>query len=126
MLPYMPSMIMAALSKQGQNPIADILGEYLAGGSARSGQGAVVKPQGSAGSGANDAFKELSDIFKGQLGEPSGAGQTASPLQQSGNQQFSGASVPGASADIFKDIFNSEGDRSPFEDILNDMLGGRR
>ena len=121
MLPYIASIIMGALFKQGQSSIGDILGEILGGGSARAGQGAGHQGRESAGSGANDAFKELSDIFKDQLGAPSEAGQAASPLQQSGNQQFSGAS-----ADIFKDIFKSEGDRSPFEDILNDMLGGRR
>jgi hypothetical protein len=127
MLPYIASIIMGALFKRGQNPIGDILGEILGGGSARAGQGAGRQSPGSAGSGANDAFKELSDIFKDQIGEPSAglepseAGQAASPLQQTGNQQF-----PGANADIFKDIFKSEGNRSPFEDILNDMLGGRR
>lgn len=125
MLPYIASIIMGALFKQGQNPIGDILGEVLGGGPARAGHGSGRK---GAGPETNDAFRELSDIFKEQIGElsagaePSASNETApSPQTQSGTPQF-----PGANADIFKDIFESEGNRSPFEDILNDMLGQRR
>jgi hypothetical protein len=128
MLPYIASIIMGALFKQGQNPIGDILGEILGGGPAQAGRGPGGHGRTSAGSDADDAFKELSDIFKEQIGEPSSGSQPSSgvetapsPQRQAGNQQ-----VPGANADIFKDIFKSEGDRSPFEDILKDMLGGGR
>lgn len=128
MLPYIASIIMGALFKQGQNPIGDILGEILGGGPAQAGRGPSRQRRSSADSGTEDAFKELSDIFKDQIGEaPTGSQPSAraepipSPQAQSGNQQ-----VPGANADIFKDIFKSEGDRSPFEDILKDMLGGGR
>ncbi len=133
MLPYIASMIMGALFKRGQNPIGDILGEILGGGSARAGHEAGRQGRESGGRGANDPFGELSDIFKKQIETLPGDGPAPSPQSesaqadapapqtQSGTPQF-----PGADADIFKEIFETEGNRSPFEDILKDMLGGRR
>ncbi len=138
MLPYIASIIMGAIFKKGQNPIGDILGEILGGGPAQAGRRGGGSSSG--GAPADDAFGELSDIFRKQIEPlptdgPAPSAQTQSEFPQPGSAQadapapqtHSGApQFPGAGADIFKEIFETEGNRSPFEDILKEMLGGGR
>ena len=101
MLPYIASMVMGALFKNGQNPLGDILGQVLGGGQAPQRQ-----QQG------NDPFGPLSDILKGT---PLDSRSPAAP----GN-------MPTRGADIFGSMLDADGDGSSMDDIFEAMLGGRR
>lgn len=112
MLPYIASMIMGALFKQGQNPIGDILGEVLGGGRGQAGR----QPQSPFDTGNNpfgsgdNPFGPLSEILKQGAGEQ-GTGQTGRPIPKSG-------------ADIFGQMFDADGDGSAMDDIFDILMKG--
>lgn len=113
MLPYLASIIMGALFKQGQNPIGDILGEVLGGGQAQKRDGGNPFGQGNNPFGGGDnPFGPLSEILKGDGKAPGGQ-----PLP--GN-------MPKSGADIFGQMFDTDGDGSAMDDIFDAMLGKKR
>ncbi len=107
MLPYIASIIMGALFKQGQNPLGDILGEVLGGGQAQKrGDGGSPFGQG------DNPFGPLSEILKGDGKAPGGQ-----PLP---------GKLPKSGADIFGQMFDTDGDGSAMDDIFDAMLGKKR
>lgn len=111
MLPYIASIIMGALFKQGQSPIGDILGEVL-GGQQRSGGRSAGGSQESNPFGQGDnPFGPLSEILKGD-----------GPAQG----RDAPAGMPKSGADIFGQMFDADGDGSAMDDIFDALLKGRR
>lgn len=100
MLPYIASMVMGALFKNGQSPLGDILEQVLGGGQPAS------RRQG------DNPFGSLSDILKGGLQGP-------------GAQAGSGK-LPGSGADVFGSLFDADGDGSVMDDIFDAVLKARR
>lgn len=130
MLPYIASIIMGAIFKKGQGPLGDILGEMMGGGPARADHRREQPEPEAKTAPANDPFGPLSEIFKqqfpgmpGQADEPVAPDLGTQPRSETGGGT---SKFPGADAPIFRDMFEAEGNRSPFEDILRDMLGGGR
>jgi len=100
MLPYIASMIMGALFKNGQSPLGDILGQIL-GGQQKTSQQEFDNPIG-----------PLSEILKGG---PPATGANVSP-----------GKIPTRGADIFGSMFDADGDGSSMDDIFDAVLGRRR
>lgn len=98
MLPYIAALVMGALSKEGRNPLNDILGQVLGGG----------------GSDSGDPFGSLAEVILGGSqpsgGQPSGA-------QPGGGQQQAGQGTPSA-IDIFGSMLDADGDGSAMDDIF--------
>jgi hypothetical protein len=91
MLPYIASIIMGALFKQGQNPIGDILGQILGGQSPATTPGSAPYGQG------DNPFGPLSDILKGGTDQAGRGGP---------------ANLPASGTDIFGQMFDADGDGS--------------
>lgn len=104
MLPYLASIIMGAIFKQGQNPLGDILGEVLGGGQPQK-RDSGGNPFGQ----GDNPFGPLSEILKGDGKAPDGQ-----PLP---------GKMPKSGADIFGQMFDTDGDGSAMDDIFDAMLG---
>ena len=127
MLPYIASMIMGALFKQGQIPLGDILGQIFGGGRQGGGNplggGQAGNPFGGdnpltggnnpLGGGINP-FGPLADILMG------GGNQ---PAQPQGRQP---QNMPQRGTDIFGQRFDADGDGSVMDDIFDMLTKGRR
>jgi hypothetical protein len=100
MLPYIASMVMGALFKNGQSPLGDILDQIL-GGQQKTSQQEYENPIG-----------PLSEILKGG---PPATGANATD-----------GKIPTRGADIFGSMFDADGDGLSMDDIFDAVLGGRR
>jgi hypothetical protein len=90
MLPYIAALVMSALSKEGRNPLNDILGQILGGGS-QSG---------------DNPFGPLADVIMG-------GGQQKSTPQGSSPSTSSPSAI-----DIFGSMLDADGDGSAMDDIF--------
>ena len=100
MLPVIAAMVMGALSKEGRNPLNDILGQILGGGGGAS-TGAESQQA--------DPFGSLAEIILG--GGQQGGGQSG------GGQQTAGQGAPSA-FEIFGNMLDADGDGSAMDDIF--------
>ena len=120
MLPIIVSIVIGALTKQGRNPLNDILGDILGGG-ARRGGGGARQPQG------GNPYGDLADIIKGnpdQAGQSAPAQQTSERTAQS--QPAQGRPKTPSAADIFGSMLDADGDGSAMDDIFDMVVKGAR
>ena len=104
MLPIIVSIVIGALTKQGRNPLNDILGDILGGGR-RSGGGGQAP--------GGNPYGDLADIIKGNPDKP--------------GQPAPGQTKPAPSAtDIFGSMLDADGDGSAMDDIFEMVAKGAR
>jgi hypothetical protein len=100
MLPYVASLVMGAISKNGQKSLGDLVGQ-LVGGEESENQGQ-----------SENTLESLTDILKGNSEE---AASSMKPDE-----------LLGKVSDTLSEMFDTDGDGSAMDDIFDSVLGKSR